>query len=275
MIFINNLEAKLTSLGVSSEHIQFLKQELLEPNVYDNYYDLTNDDESIELVPTKNIASLGLRGVSNQTWWDHAIYKVGTLEKYRMDRFERKNNFSDLGTIYQIFSNDEFADRKEAVELKYYPKDNKYFVINGNHRVTWAKLLNVPAIKAKVLRHSLNQSKFSNYFLYVEAKELLIQVIKSINMRYVYENNYIDVYFKDIFVVGRSCPQINDFSNEEVVNMVVETFRQIIDYLRKIERDIKFYQIFSEKLRKPIMSIVRLNTKKESHLNLIKRLMEE
>ena len=46
IFIIDNLETKLTSLGVSSEHIQFLKQELLESNVYENY-------ELLNIVPIK------------------------------------------------------------------------------------------------------------------------------------------------------------------------------------------------------------------------------
>ncbi|MCY9026927.1 hypothetical protein MOF32_29060 [Priestia megaterium] len=78
----NIFEEKLLSVGVSKEHISFLKQNKLKSlGELAEFFELGKVEE-VKLVPVSKIRGLnGLRGTSNYSWLDHADGKAGNLSK--------------------------------------------------------------------------------------------------------------------------------------------------------------------------------------------------
>lgn len=271
----NILESKLRSFGVSDEHICFLKKELLEPHIYYDFYDYSKSDFK-DLVNVKNIVGLVLRGRSNKTWWEHATYKVGNLEKDRMEKFEINNNLATLSPDErnQIFSSNTFLRDRDNVRLEFFAEENKYFVTNGNHRVTWAKLLNVPKINAEVIWYSFNPIKYQNYIHRCDTKETLERVVKMSSMNLVQDGQFLDVYYKDIYIDGYYHNECLNLSDTDKVNQEIKNVMKIIDKIKIIENVFNRFMKIPEKFRVPVLKFLKVFKKDKENLILIERMIK-
>ncbi|WP_100404259.1 hypothetical protein [Bacillus solitudinis] len=235
------LEEKLRNFGISSSYIQFLKEEVLEVDKYSNYYDV-EQTESL-LVPVNDIVALGMRGVSNCTWWEHATYEVGDLENSRMSRFEENNNLSQLriDQISAIFASDNFADHNDAVKLNFYQEEGKYFVTNGNHRVMWAKLLNIPFIKSKVTHFTFNPEQYENYMIHHDLK-MELQTLLKCNQMYVDElSGKKAIFYKGILVIHLPQKKYMNYSDAKSVELACSNITDTIGFINSLLKEYKYY----------------------------------
>lgn len=121
-------------------------------NIYQDFY-TPDQTEAIKVVDVSKIIGLNpLRGEPGETWWDIITLSKGNLSKERLESFITFNNLLNIGQqdINNIFTDESFAQSSDKLRLGYYEDKDVYFVVNGNHRVTIAKLFNVPYIRALV-----------------------------------------------------------------------------------------------------------------------------
>lgn len=272
---MNSLEGKLKALGVTDKHITFLKETFLESEIYAKYYEYQGDQEKIELVPVKDIVALGARGKGNRSWWDHATYEVGSLEESRIDRFITNNNMTELSSsqINELFSREQFADISDRVKLSFYEQENKFFVINGNHRIMWAKLLNVPFIRAEVSYYSINSNKYEEHLLYTDTKNELDHLIKKVEFEIIEKRDWLGIYYKGLLIteypVNYLTIDICLRSEEEKI----ERINKAINILRQIEDNYNYYMKYPSFIRLYILKIVKVFSSNNTKFNVLEKML--
>jgi hypothetical protein len=196
----NSLELVLLEMGVLFEELQKAKKEKLQNyrSLFSLYQRNYEEDTHLELVPVDKIISLtDTRGEFGRTWWDHISSKAGSLDslrkRYLFDQLSKKGLHSFRSS---------FAEEEYKVTMYHFVEHNCYAVENdGNHRTTWAKVLNAPFIAAEVTRCRAIPEKYNNLKEIEKSKGELSKLITHYNLTYdgtsiLYKNQMIT----DVFI---------------------------------------------------------------------------
>lgn len=143
---------------IDSTHVTKLKKISTQANAYQDLY-TSDGTESIKVVDVSKIIGLNpLRGEPGATWWEIITLSKGNLSEERLEDFITSNNLLNIDQkdINDIFTHESFAQCSDKLRLGYYEDEDVYFVSSGNHRVSIAKLFNVPYIRTLV---SVNRKK--------------------------------------------------------------------------------------------------------------------
>ncbi|WP_455931443.1 hypothetical protein [Priestia aryabhattai] len=277
----NIFEEKLLSVGVSKEHISFLKQNKLKSlGELAEFFELGKVEE-VKLVPVSKIKGLnGLRGASNYSWLDHADGKAGNLCKRRLDSFQKKLDNTSLDSFRKWFESDEFLNTHDKVQFNYYDKYDEYYVGNGNHRTLWAKLVDAKYINARVVTHHYNFVKHENYKKNYEeyhqkiknSDENFLKLLNTCNLELKYGDNKVErdqIAYEDFRISTYKSPHLDskyriNYNNKSSIKEYFRLLRDKKVLLEKIMDRYFFCLNIPRKWRVKFIE-VRISQSKEYH----------
>lgn len=178
-IFID--ESYLIKRGISKDHLDQMKKELVQLDIgYHYFYDMVDTEEDV-LVPVNKIQGLSsTRGEANRSWFNHIARKAGGLSLTRLNSLRRSLENQGLESFRESFK-----EREYQVRLIHYDEEDNYYVGgDGNHRTVWAKIVNAPSICARVSRYKINHKNRTNYQAVRKLKyvEVIDQLERSVQL---------------------------------------------------------------------------------------------
>ncbi|WP_144533987.1 hypothetical protein [Bacillus pumilus] len=138
-----NLDELLIQKGVSVTHIKEMKEtQNFGERLLSFYY--KEREEILSDIPLSKIKSLGYRGSSWLSWYDHAIGKGSNIDP-RRSQIAYKHLIEESLEEFQAFY------KESPVRLIYFEDDDFYAVYgDGTHRTLWAKITGTSTISAVV-----------------------------------------------------------------------------------------------------------------------------
>lgn len=137
------LQELLLQKGVSESHIKKMKRILnFREDPFLFYYE--QEETTYNEIPLSKIKSLGFRGSSGLSWYDHVCCKATNIDKRRCQKaYEHlaKQSLEDFQNFY----------KESPVRLIYF-EDDDFYAVNGDgtHRTLWAKITGAPTILAEI-----------------------------------------------------------------------------------------------------------------------------
>ncbi|WP_343310521.1 hypothetical protein AAHT65_16525 [Bacillus atrophaeus] len=144
---MRELEEILLKKGVSDSHIKDIKSTLNfneDPFLF-YYKEFENEKPVFKHIPLSKIKSLGCRGSSGLSWFDHACCRKGSNIDIR--RSNRAYQYLEKQTLEEFQS----FYKESPVRLIYF-QDDDFYAVNGDgtHRTLWAKVTGAPTILAEI-----------------------------------------------------------------------------------------------------------------------------
>ena len=150
----------LLEKGVPDSHINEMRETLnISKEPYQIYYDeISEDKKTYRHVPLSKVKSLGFRGTSGLSWFDHACYNgtdnidIGRCNKAY--KHLKKQSLEEFQAYY----------KRSAVKLIHFEDDDFYAVYgDGTHRTLWAKVTGAPTIYAAITKATKNDERYQTY----------------------------------------------------------------------------------------------------------------
>ncbi|WP_342533321.1 hypothetical protein MHB40_20350 [Lysinibacillus sp. FSL K6-0057] len=253
--------------GVPKEHLDSMKEELIEVDKYEYYYEEVGVTQSEDVKISKVSSVSRHQGDS----WFNTMEKVLNdedsdinLEPYRFEKLIKLMKTYTLEEIRLLFNSKEMGSN---MHFNYYIEDDRYVQhTDGNHRTILAKLLKVEQIKPlEVTKCKRNEQKYKQY---IESENIysVIKKFAKLNSLIVYgdfydsvfevrdEQSYILFEFKGISV--SESLQIREdkvkFNNELFKGLIKEV--QAKDKFEKVFKrtPLLFLRVFGELIVKKI-----------------------
>jgi len=255
--YIKINEKYLVEAGVSPEHLDKMKKEIVQGHDHYHYfYDYVGEKETF-IVPVNKIKGLS-RGEDGRTWWDHITSKAGNLSWIRIQNLRRRIEEKGLEEFRRSFE-----DPSYRVELNYYDYEDSYYVGgDGNHRTLWAKIVDAPFICARVSRYSLSPTKWINYQNVQDWKEKLRSLLERYNLQLV--NGHIEANGWSILYLDPTYTYIYDYGDKDQVHAVLDEYSEVISLLEgaiDFHRKLRF--ISDIRIRKFILAVLYIFSKHE------------
>lgn len=170
--------------GVPKEHLDLMKEELIERNRYQYYYDEI-DSTQIEEVEVSKICSVSRH--QGDSWFDTMSKVLNgednsiNLNSERFINLLKLMGENNLEEIRSLFNSKGMGSN---IYFDYYLEDDKYVQhTDGNHRTILAKILKVEKIKPyQIVKHKRNDPKYQQYILTEEIYNEIKQFAKLNNM---------------------------------------------------------------------------------------------
>ncbi|MGE6202998.1 hypothetical protein [Guptibacillus hwajinpoensis] len=274
------LENALLKKGVSKEHIDNMKSEkTLDLAEFQVYYDI-DGDRVIRDIPVQNI-KMTSRAKPGIPWFDLALNsKEAHLEASKLSNcFKHFSESLDLHTYYQFFSSDR-CRKANPIEFEYYERNNIYKTNNGNHRTIFAKITNLPVIKAMVTTYVFNQNKYSNYIklreeffsldnklselnfhIEIDDEEESFISYQGINLIGAKNGSAVDVYFnfkkEDFFSCSKVVTDDYEFKKiTDALSFLKNKLVEINNYSIKIVKLFNVVKWLPLPIKKPILELL-------------------
>lgn len=160
-----NLYQLFIDYGVPKEHLDLMKDEVIEVDKYEYYY------EAIGKAQFEDVNVSGINSVSRHQGdsWFETLEKVLrgedrdiNLEAYRFKSLLKLMRTNTLEEVRLLFNSKEMGSN---MYFNYYVEDDKYVQhTDGNHRTILAKLLKVKQIKPReIWKYKRNEQKYKQY----------------------------------------------------------------------------------------------------------------
>ena len=254
-VFNGDLTEVLLGYGISIEHIDKMKNKILENSrsIYYNYPPLDSPKTYyIKLVPLDKVI-----GTSRGTVGLSVYENVRTIHNGERDssRFTRCLNFLNESSLENLRKS--YENLSSPVIMDHYVDDDTYFTTSdGNHRTLTAMLVGAEYIKAKVTDAECDYTK----------KEKVLQS-KNFEEKYrivnVFGKREFDIWFKDdkgIYEIrGYPGPLVDD----DLTSFLERLSITIDNDMKKANKIMKF----SPKLQKYILRFVK-NSRIKQYVNI-------
>ncbi|MCY7990980.1 hypothetical protein [Bacillus haynesii] len=135
----------LLKKGVSEFHITEMKRTInFNKDLFLFYYEEKEELAILSDIPLSKIKSLGYRGSSGLSWYDHALGKGSNISIRRSLRTYQYLENQSLEEFQRFF-------KQSPVRLIYF-EDDDFYAVNGDgtHRTLWAKITGAPTILAEI-----------------------------------------------------------------------------------------------------------------------------
>ena len=228
-----DLEKELRRLGISEQHIKYIKN--TKPQVLNdfiNYYERDEDRDKINvLVQPYKIVDIPRANNQESLYSNAAGVCESELDIGRMTKAICHIKNDSLQQIYYWYE-----DMYHPISLNYYEEDDCFAVGgDGNHRALYALIVNAPAIKANVYYWRKNNASYEAYLKYKEACKLYgleyihIPLQNYLNKRFYFvENDY------SYYVEGYTDPKTekSGIYDLDKVNKLISELRSDWKYLK-------------------------------------------
>ncbi|MGX6580099.1 hypothetical protein ACWMNW_01225 [Bacillus velezensis] len=242
----NKLEKLLLEKGVCEFHIKEMKDtKNISEYPYELYYDEVGNSEKLYRdVPLKKIKSLGFRGTSGVSWFDHACYNgtdnidIGRCEK--AFEYLKKQSLEEFHTYYQ----------HSPVKLVHYEDDDFYAVYgDGTHRTIWAKITEAPTIYAQVTRARKNPSLYKSYLRFKELESQINRYFKENNLSWGVKKSqyYSEILYKGMPVALYSIDPPYSFkrSSYSLNDQKLDTWsKELNEFMNEFQESLRYRKIF-------------------------------
>lgn len=212
---------------------------------YELYYDEVGNSEKLYRdVPLKKIKSLGFRGTSGVSWFDHACYNgtdnidIGRCEK--AFEYLKKQSLEEFHTYYQ----------HSPVKLVHYEDDDFYAVYgDGTHRTIWAKITGAPTIYAQVTRARKNPSLYKSYLRFKELESQINRYFKENDLSWGVKKSqyYSEILYKGMPVALYSIDPPYSFkrSSYSLNDQKLDTWnKELNEFMIEFEESLRYRKIF-------------------------------
>ncbi|SFX79372.1 hypothetical protein SAMN04487866_12617 [Thermoactinomyces sp. DSM 45891] len=227
MMNADEMELYLVEKGVSSEHIQVLKNEIVQ-GMDSDLQECFEYVETVErLIPVDKIVSLPrFRRGRDGTWWDHFNCQAGSIVEVRIESLRRSMEQKGLESFIHSFSLPKYK-----VRGCYYPRLDQYYIEqDGTHRTLWAKVVDAPYIYARVEIYKLVKEKYRNYLMLLSLKESWYELLRKCHLSWHYDNNMVMYGDKEVFKFYRP----PSFSGDDVSTQIIkEKYKRNIGIFEK------------------------------------------
>ncbi|PTM52175.1 hypothetical protein [Desmospora activa] len=235
-------EEYLLRVGVPRQHLEQMRKEIIHAHSYYRHFYKKEVEEKNVLVPVNKIRGLlESRGDPGYSWLDHITYRAGCL--WRLENFKPWLEELGLETFRKSF-----ADPGYSVELYYYDQEDAYYVGgDGNHRTTWAKIVNAPYISAWVTRKCFLPGHYENYKLLRAKKAELVQTVKEygLHLREWRDGAHISLTGQGS-IWFHVTPQVFDYGNQEKVTAALHQYEKTLGFLQELQELHKRVQILKQ-----------------------------
>ncbi|PGZ77316.1 hypothetical protein COE55_17915 [Priestia megaterium] len=150
----------LLEKGVPDSHINKMREtNNISEEPYRIYYDeISEEEKTYRHVPLSKVKSLGYRGTSGLSWFDHACYNgtdnIDIGRCHRAYKYLEEQSLEEFQAYY----------KRSAVKLIHFEDDDFYAVYgDGTHRTLWAKVTGAPTIYAVVTKAKKNHERYHAY----------------------------------------------------------------------------------------------------------------
>lgn len=156
-----DLEKDLIQIGVSKEHIEKMKNEIILPTPM--YYPVNSSlCRETKLVPLNRVVAFSRGNAGKSVFENVRSIKKGEREPYKFA--DCWSHIDSLNGIVQMHNSFESGNWNEPIKMVHEITKDVYFVsVNGNHRTLMAKLLGAPYIKANVLEVTTDNPASEKY----------------------------------------------------------------------------------------------------------------
>lgn len=167
--------------GVSKEHLDSMKDEIIEIDKYEYYYEEIGVSQS-EDVKVSRISSVSRH--QGDSWFEtldkvmRGEEKDINLESYRFESLLKLMRTKTLEEIRLLFNSKEMGSN---MYFNHYIEDDKYVQhTDGNHRTIIAKLFKVERIiPREITKYKRNEQKYKQY---IELEEIYTEVKRFANL---------------------------------------------------------------------------------------------
>lgn len=237
-------------LGVSKEHIQWLKESKVCSHPQNEYCYVVDEPSKSELVPVNKIVGLGMRGESNSSWWEHFLGEKGNLE--RLPTLISSLNSIGLNQFIETFQSEGFS---REVKIEYYADKDIYYTISGQHRTTMAKVVNAPYILGEVSVFRLDPRKQKEHELKIQEIEKVRQIMK--NLDFEFKGNKI--CWRDNYVI----PNILKVDIIQVSLINTKDLIELLDSLEKFRDAVTKFENFQVRILSNPLLRLKINIQKK------------
>ncbi|MGG0053091.1 hypothetical protein [Bacillus atrophaeus] len=239
------LEKLLLEKGVLESHIKEMKQTAnISEYPYELYYDVVEKSEKLYRdVPLNKIKSLGFRGTSGVSWFDHSCYNgtdnidIGRCEK--AFEYLGKQSLEEFHTYYQ----------HSPVKLIHYEDDDFYAIYgDGTHRTIWAMITGAPTIYALVTRARKNPFLYKSFLRFKELESQINMYFEEKDLSWGVKNNqyYSEILYKGITVAFYSIYPPYSFkrSSYSLNDQKLDTWnKQLNEFRIEFEKSFRYRKI--------------------------------
>lgn len=238
----------LIEFGVSKEHLNLMKKELIVVDEFEYYYEWI-DGTYVEDVETSKICSVSRH--QGDSWFDTLEKVVNeknadiNLEYGRFMSLLGLTEKMNLEEVRSLFSSKEFC---RNIYFNHYIEDDKYVQhTDGNHRTILAKLFEVKILKpCEIIKYRKNEGKYKNYIRNKNNYNEIQQFAKLNNLR-VY-GDFCDSIFKVVDDTHCISFEFNGISRLDSLSMMedrTEFNRELFIGLKKaVSAKGKFEKVF-------------------------------
>lgn len=225
--FTDDLTEYLLKYGINEEHINEMKNKILEQNrdVYQRFPSLDSSERDyIDLVPLEKVigTSRGTPGLS--VFENVRVMNRGDREP---SRFEDCLSFLEKMSLEELRKS--YGELYCPVKMVYYVDDDVYFLSgDGNHRTLTAMLVGAKYIRAKVTNGHCDAIKKKKYLCSKEFK-LKYKIVDIMSIGNIY-----DISFKDDKGIYEICGYPGPRDDEDLFLFLKRLSKLIDDDIKKV-----------------------------------------
>lgn len=238
-VFTRDLTEYLLKYGISIEHINKMKNKILETNrdAYQDFAPLGSPERDYdELVPLDKVIGTS-RGTSGLSVYENVrMMHMGSREP---DRFMQCLSYLDKMPLEELRKS--YEKLFEPVQMVHYVDDDEYYVTgDGNHRTLTAMLVGAECISAKVTNAYCNIEKKEKFFQSkeFEKKYKIVKIMSS--------GDFFDFYFKDDRGIFEICGYPGPRKKEKLNSFLERTSKLIDNDIKKVNRVKKMPVVIQE-----------------------------
>ncbi|GEM_PF-2681821 len=180
-----------------------------------------------------------MRGESNYSWWEHYLGTRGDLS--RLDNLKEILFEKGLKSFKDSFQDDKYS---EGISLEYFVEMDCYYVINGQHRATMAKVVDAQYMLAEVLHLKFDTKKQEKYKIKMKEMDRINELLDRLNFKIIGKK----VCWRNKSIIPLRVVELNSsiISLEDIVSVrkLLEKFSssvmEVEDFQEKLSKNLFF-----------------------------------
>lgn len=244
---------RLIKAGVSEEQLEKVGSEFPESQpLLDDLKFVRQESAEQILIPLSKVMYAINRVDEKLSWLDNFIEN----NEYRQGK---DGSFEVLLSSLEKRGKDEFInsfqiDQESPITAIYYEDFDTYVIGEGKHRATFAKVIGMSTIKAKVTTYKSNLLEVRKYSNYKNKLEELKEAIHKNNLFFTcekaqigaYKGKKIDIKFGEKSIIKLEVFE-NYFQDDGKIDLNISVMKEVSNFIKKIKR-FPFLKIFFAKL---------------------------
>lgn len=236
---MNIKEERLLNFGVSSSHLLIMKHKRPLPYPLFLLYDDGITVQHRYSVPLHDIKG-GSRLESDISWYDNFINVLNKDHKMCISGRKIDDKLDWIKKVgLENFKKEVQLTSSDNIKLSYYDNIDAYFVDEGNHRITVAKMIGMKEIFAEVTKYSFKTEYDEAVHILNWKRKMLFKNLKALHFFYQFKfNGDLEIYFNDVYIGKFSIPKENETKDSHNVDEAL-MFLDKLTYYKQIRKTAK------------------------------------